>query len=198
VTAPTIPLQPRDRGLPADEALALVQAAQAGDSDAVAKLYDAYVDFVYGYVYRRLGGNRPLAEDITSDVFLRALRALPRWAPCAGGFRAWLVTIARNLVIDHYKSAQRRATAPCGDQLGDLLTGVDRTEKTNPDALDPATITEAYLRDRELVALLRELTEEQREVLILRFWQQLSVKALQSRAVAALARKIRDVQVVLR
>ncbi len=86
------------RGATSDEAL--VAAAQE-DFAAFAALYLRYVDLVYRFCYRRLG-ERTAAEDATSRIFERTLRALPRYR--AGSFRSWLFTIARNTITDLYRS----------------------------------------------------------------------------------------------
>ncbi|MFV2019356.1 sigma factor [Micromonospora sp. LOL_023] len=78
----------------------LVQRAQAGESEAFGLIYDRYVDTVFRYVYFRVG-NRPLAEDITSDTFLRALRRIGGFTRHSHDLGTWLVTIARNLIADH-------------------------------------------------------------------------------------------------
>src|SRR5215204_246366 len=79
---------------------ALVLAAQANSADFAA-LYERYVDPIYRFCFRRLG-NRAAAEDATSVVFERALKALPRFT--TGSFRAWLFTIARNAITDVHRA----------------------------------------------------------------------------------------------
>ncbi len=101
-----------DEALPAPEgdtavAFALVQRAQAGDADAFGELYDRYVDLVYRYVYYRVASQQ-LAEDLTSETFLRALRRIGSFTWQGRDVGAWFVTIARNLIADHYKSGRYR------------------------------------------------------------------------------------------
>lgn len=122
----------------------LVTAAQANPR-AFAPLYEQHVDRIYRYCYFRLG-NSQAAEDATSEVFLKAMAALPRYRP--GVFAAWLYTIARNVVADHYAARER---APAG--LGDT---------------SPADVG----RDEErqaLLAALAQLPAEQRTVIELQF-----------------------------
>src|SRR5882672_12455379 len=95
----------------------LVHSAQRGDTTAFARLYDRYVDVVFRYVLFRVG-DRELAEDVTSETFLRALRRITSVSYQGRDVGAWFVTIARNLVLDHVKSSRFRlevATAEVDD-----------------------------------------------------------------------------------
>ena len=81
----------------------LVARSQAGEPEAFGLLYDRYVDLVYRYIYYRVG-SPTLAEDLVSETFLRALRRIDSFTWQGRDFAAWLVTIARNLIADHFKS----------------------------------------------------------------------------------------------
>jgi RNA polymerase sigma-70 factor (ECF subfamily) len=168
----------------------LVLRARAGETEAFGALYDHYVDLIYRYIYHRVG-THALAEDLTSETFLRALRRMSVFTWQGKDFGAWLVTIARNLVLDHFKSSRYRLEV-CTPEL--LET--DRWEEGPERAvLDSFT-------HRALFAAVRELGSEQQECVVLRFLQGLSVaetalvmgkntgavKALQYRAVRSLAR----------
>jgi RNA polymerase sigma-70 factor (ECF subfamily) len=85
----------------------LVRAAQQGDTAAFAQLYDRYVDQIYRYLLFRVG-TRELAEDLTSETFLRALRGITSVSYQGRDVGAWFVTIARNLLLDHVKSSRYR------------------------------------------------------------------------------------------
>ncbi|SNT56295.1 RNA polymerase sigma-70 factor, ECF subfamily [Actinacidiphila glaucinigra] len=85
----------------------LVERAQAGEREAFAALYDHYGDTVYRKVYYRVGG-KATAEDLTSETFLCALRRIGTFTWQGRDFGAWLVTIARNLVSDHFTSSRFR------------------------------------------------------------------------------------------
>jgi RNA polymerase sigma-70 factor (ECF subfamily) len=133
-----------------DEA-ALVAAAQR-DRQEFGPLYAQYANPVYKYCFAQLG-NRQAAEDATSLVFTKALDGLPRFH--GGSFRAWLFTIARNVVTDQFRA--RRFDAPIeaaaavaapGATLDDLAADADR--------------------DRGLRDLLADLTPDQRQVIELR------------------------------
>ncbi len=186
------------RRCPTDER-ALVKQAQAGDRDAFAELYAAHRDVVCAYIAKRVR-SRELAEDLTQDVFVRALRALPRYRWQARPFVAWLVTIARNLVLDQAKAHRRHREITHTEWTSSLAARVIDVD-ADPGVRVPAQIA-ADLNSRRLHALLPLLTDEQRNVLKLRFWEQQSardtatamgkrpgaVKALQARAVAQLRR----------
>ena len=100
------------RPRPSDEAeagrlIALVELARNGDAEAFGLLYDHYQGSVYRFLYYRVG-SVALAEDLTSETFFRALRSMSSFRWQGKDFGAWLMTIARNLTTDHYKSSRTR------------------------------------------------------------------------------------------
>jgi RNA polymerase sigma-70 factor (ECF subfamily) len=170
----------------------LVAAAQRGDQDAFGRLYDRYVDVVYRYALLRVG-DRSLAEDLTSETFLRALRNISSISYQGRDVGAWFVTIARNLVLDHVKSSRFRlevATAEVDDS---------RPAESGPEQQVLSKVTRTALLE-----CVGQLGDDQRECIVLRFLQGLSVaetakvmarnegavKALQHRALAALRRHV--------
>lgn len=173
---------------------ALVLRARDGDAEAFGSLYDHYVELVYRYVYYRVGSHS-LTEDLTSETFLRALRRIRDFHWQGKDFGAWLVTIARNLVADHFKSGRYRLEI-C---TAELLEPDRPQEGPERAVLDSMT-------NRTLLAAVRRLGSEQQECVVLRFLHGLSVaetalimgkktgaiKALQYRAVRSLARMLPD------
>ncbi|GAA4235395.1 RNA polymerase sigma-70 factor (ECF subfamily) [Streptosporangium album] len=171
----------------------LVLRAKTGDTDAFGTLYDRYLDLVYRYVYFRVGSH-PLAEDLTSETFLRALRRIADFTWQGRDFGAWLVTIARNLIADHFKSGRYRLEVSTAEVIDTPLDGVNIPEN--------AVVT-AMVNDRVLSAV-RDLGAEQQECVVLRFLHGMSlaetalimgkksgaIKALQFRAIRALARAL--------
>ncbi|OEU86190.1 RNA polymerase subunit sigma-24 [Streptomyces abyssalis] len=168
----------------------LVERAQAGETDAFGRLYDQYSDTVYRYIYYRVG-SKATAEDLTSETFLRALRRIGTFTWQGRDFGAWLVTIARNLVADHFKSSRFRLEVTTGEMLD--ANEVERSpEESVLESLSNAALLEA----------VRRLNPQQQECVTLRFLQGLSVaetaramgknegaiKTLQYRAVRTLAR----------
>src|SRR5258708_7537366 len=122
-----------------------------------------YRDRVFRFIYFRMG-NRPLAEDLTGDTFVRALKYIGAWKFQGPEFGAVLMTIARNLVFDHYKSGRYRLEILTGELLGS-----DEPEQ-GPEG-DPAATTVGRSRDRALRAAVMKLNPEQREVIVLRFFR---------------------------
>jgi RNA polymerase sigma-70 factor (ECF subfamily) len=173
---------------------ALVERAQAGESEAFGLIYDRYVDTVFRFVYFRVG-NRQLAEDLTSDTFLRALKRIGSFTWQGRDLGAWLVTIARNLVADHFKSGRYRLEVTTGDVLD-----ADREDR-GPEGSPEAAVVD-HITNVALLTAVKQLNPEQQECIVLRFLQGFSVaetaqtmgknegaiKALQYRAVRALAR----------
>lgn len=89
----------------------LLAAARRGDPESLAALYRMHATDVRRYIQTRVA-NRHLAEDLTSEVFVRMLRSLGSVSHQAGKFRGWLITISRNIVIDHFKSWSNRSEIP--------------------------------------------------------------------------------------
>jgi RNA polymerase sigma-70 factor (ECF subfamily) len=179
---------------PAREVWNLVERAKAGDSEAFALIYDRYVDTVFRFVYFRVG-NRQLAEDLTADTFLRALKRIGSFTWQGRDLGAWLVTIARNLVADHFKSGRYRLEITTGDVLD------AEREDRGPEGSPEAAVVE-HITNVTLLTAVKQLNAEQQECIVLRFLQGFSVaetaktmgknegaiKALQYRAVRALQR----------
>lgn len=168
----------------------LVADAQAGNAGAFGAIFDAYAGPIYRFIASRV--SRPSdAEDLTQLVFVKALEALPRYEARGVPFGAWLFRLARNAVIDQVRT--RRS------HLSLLAAATRENDEAGPEA-------RAALRDDldRVAVALRELTEDQREVIELRFFAGLSVlevaeamgrqegtvRGLQFRAIAALRRSL--------
>jgi RNA polymerase sigma-70 factor (ECF subfamily) len=172
----------------------LVERAQNGEAEAFGRLYDQYSDTVYRYIYYRVGG-KATAEDLTSETFLRALRRIGTFTWQGRDFGAWLVTIARNLVADHFKSSRFRLEVTTGEMLD-----ANEVERSPEDSVLES------LSNAALLDAVRRLNPQQQECVTLRFLQGLSVaetarvmgknegaiKTLQYRAVRTLARLLPD------
>lgn len=179
------------------EAWDLVGAAQGGDVDAFGRLYDRYVDTVYRFIYYRLG-DRAHAEDLTSETFMRALRRLHSLKNQGRDPVAWFITIARNLILDHVKSARYRLEVSAED------TFEPSHRATTTDSAETTVLT--VLTNERLLEAIKELSDEQRECVVLRFLHGFSVtetaeimgkndgsiKALQHRAVRRLHTLLKD------
>ena len=169
----------------------LVRRAQQQDKEAFAELYEAYFDKIYRYIVLKIG-DRTEAEDMTQQVFLKALKSLPSYKWKDVPFSAWLYRIAHNQMVDHFRKSSRQQSC-------------ELTEEITPDDPDdnPQHQTELKVDIQNLVKAVRQLTKAQQEVIALRFSSDLpvaevarlmgrsegAIKALQHSAVVAL-RKI--------
>ncbi|MGF7237657.1 MAG: sigma-70 family RNA polymerase sigma factor [Frankia sp.] len=172
----------------------LVDRARAGDVEAFGLLYDRYQPVVHRYVFYRVG-TPVLAEDIVSETFLRAFRGIGGFTWQGRDVGAWLVTIARHLIVDHLKSSRFRMERPTAD----VLAVAPAVLVAGPEDEVIELMTNAALLDA-----IRGLVPEQQECVVLRFLEGRSVretalamgknegavKALQYRAVRALARTL--------
>jgi len=147
----------------ADDEDELIKLAQAGDGAAFGRLYDRYLPSIYRYTYSKTS-SRSAAEDLTSETFLRAFRAIARRPRAHLDFAAWLVTIARNVVIDHHRSGWSR-----------LAIVTDEVDPQIDDAIGPEQAALASVSEASLRGALTHLPDDQRECLLLRFFAGLSI-----------------------
>ena len=180
--------------LSAAVAQAVVARAQRGEAPAMGQLYDQHHPAIFTYRWARLG-DRAAAADLTGEVFLRMVTALPGYQQQTLPFRAWLYRIAQNLLIDYWRRADARPQLPLESAV----------EHGAPEADVPALV-EQRLTMSQLHHALARLDDAQREVMTLRFLTSLSiletaaalekteaaVKALQHRGLAALRHTLAD------
>jgi RNA polymerase sigma-70 factor, ECF subfamily len=144
--------------LPADEHLA--RRVQRGHTADLAVLVERHHSPLLGFLYRLTGGDRALAEDLTQEAFLRALRSIQQYQPMRP-FKPWLYAIAVNVARDHFKRAEVRYAVTLADD--DLLA-----------LPDPIGLEETIEIDGpRIAAALSGLTVQQREAIILRYYQDL-------------------------
>ncbi|QIB49519.1 RNA polymerase sigma factor [Streptomyces aureoverticillatus] len=148
-----------------EPAAAIVDRARGGDREAFGVLYARYRPQIYTYLLRRTH-DRELSEDLTGDVFVRALARIGAFTWRGSDFGAWLATIARNLLLDHYKSCRYRREVSTGDMYDrDVAVGDVGEQVTD------------YLARADVIAELRKalagLTPAQWECLWLRYWRDL-------------------------
>lgn len=163
-----------------DEDAALAIRASKGDVAAFGALYDRHVAAIYRYVYYRVRDDAE-AEDLTSDVFMRALKAMPRYEP-RQAFLAWLYRIARNAVIDRARKGNRQVS------FEDALAHPGADQVVVPDAEILAHSDNETLR-----AALAKLTPLQQEVVVLRFLEGYSTQEI-ARLVGKREGTIRGIQ----
>lgn len=179
---------PRSRG---DDETRLIRRAKQGDKGAIGELYRCNVDVIYRYVWTRVREDT-VAEDLTAQVFLKALEGLPAYQPTGKPFVAWLYRIAYARVVDYWRKQERRIEVPLEDSM----------PAPSP---RPGELLEAEADWITAIDLLAQLTDDQQDVLILRFIGEMSLsevaetlgktvgatKAIQHRALASLTRLLR-------
>ena len=169
----------------------LLRRAQQGDRDAFAELYRAQVQVIFRYLYARTNDHQ-LAEDLTGDVFMRALQGLPSYRDEGLPWAAWLYRIAHARVVDFYRKRTRR---PDDVELEPQTVAVEHD------------MDEAMQRQQAASVLrmaMQGLTDEQQQVIVLRFIEGQrvdevarimgknanAVKALQHRALRTIAGRL--------
>ena len=173
---------------PEIEVRSLVVRSQKGDANAFGQLYDRFLPEIVRYLTYRVG-NPDTAEDLAQQVFLKAWQAIPRYEDRGVPFKAWLYRMAHNQMVDHHRT--RRPTTD--------LEGIDIAEE--PEAEQRVLVQEVQTHLR---AALERLSEDHRQVLVLRFLleksarevgeimerKEVTVRGLQMRALQALRREI--------
>jgi RNA polymerase sigma-70 factor (ECF subfamily) len=166
----------------------LVEEAQAFSQEAWGHIYDQYYPKMLRYCYLRTG-NPAVSEDLASQVFLEALRSIRRYRYRGVPFAAWFYRLAHNLTADYLRRNARQPTVSL------------REEAEHPDLQTPDEAEASALR-QDVAAAIQRLTDDQQQVLMLRFFEGLSheetaavmgrrpgaVRALQSRALNTLRR----------
>lgn len=142
----------------------LIKLAQTGDRSAFAKLYDFYMRKIYDFVYYKTM-QKEQTEDIVSQVFLKAWKNINSYQQ--NSFSAWLYTIARNTVIDFYRQDKNNRNI---DDFWDLASNDDLLAKVNNS-----------LQLQKIKKLMINLKSEERDIIIMRFWLDLSFKEIAER-----------------
>jgi RNA polymerase sigma-70 factor (ECF subfamily) len=171
----------------------LVLQAQDGDAEAFGRIYDGYVERIYRFVFFRVD-DQQTAEDITSQVFLKAWSNLDRFEFTRTPYIAWLYTIAHNTVIDHYRTRK-------------ITTALEDVQLSQP---DDAEVVENQIdltvEMKTIKVAMQNLTDDQQQVLHLRFIEGMSnteiaqqlgkregaIRALQMRGLQALAKQLAE------
>jgi RNA polymerase sigma-70 factor (ECF subfamily) len=169
----------------------LASHATRGDRDAYSALYERYVDKIYKYIYYKVG-DQSEAEDLASQTFLKAWDAIADYEWRNYPFGAWLFRIAHNLVVDYHRA--RRENVSLDESTPQLEHKATRYE------VRPDRMMAQYLAEGRIRQAVERLTEEQQQVLVLRFYEGLdtgevaeimgkrrgAIRGLQFRALSAL------------
>ncbi|MGD2157558.1 MAG: sigma-70 family RNA polymerase sigma factor [Anaerolineales bacterium] len=170
----------------------LIRRAQTGDEDAFVILHQRHWEDIFRFIYFRVD-SQAVAEDLTSDVFVKMVEKIESYRFKGKPLLAWLYTIARHLVIDHYR---KNGSKPKFTQLDERIDAGDKG--------DPIKLTNRQLAADCLRRALAHLTELQRDVITGKFIDQRSnkevaqllgrtegaIKSLQHRALNSLKRAI--------
>jgi RNA polymerase sigma-70 factor, ECF subfamily len=168
--------------------------ARRREPAAVTRVYAAYAPGLFRFFLAAVG-DRPTAEDLTGDVFKSAIEGLPRFRGPVEALGGWLFSIAHHDLSDYRRRQARHLVQPLDGLLEEAALAAGG-------AVDPEELAIARIEGERVLAALRQLSPDQREVLLLRMAAGLSapevaaivgkttgaVKALQHRGVASLAR----------
>jgi RNA polymerase sigma-70 factor (ECF subfamily) len=169
----------------------LLHLAQRLDSIALAQIYDCYSPYIYRYAVRLLG-DPSLAEDCVSETFSRLLKALAAGKGPHEFLRAYLYRIAHNWITDQYR--HKRPTEEISEILPSEANSLEETMEQNSQCT-------------HLLNAIRELTPDQQQVIVLKFWQDCdneeiaqalrkpvgAIKSLQHRAMNTLQRHLQEI-----
>lgn len=133
----------------------IIAKCRQGDLNEFSKLYDLYVKKIYQFIYFKVHG-KETAEDLTSITFMKALEGIQKFNEKKASFKTWLYRIARNSVIDHY-----RTDRPTGD-IEDAW-GVSDKSDIERDA-------DMQMKIESVEKYMKKLKPDQREVVLLRVW----------------------------
>jgi RNA polymerase sigma-70 factor (ECF subfamily) len=165
----------------------LVKKAQTGDKAAVGTLYEIYVNTIFHYISYRVESDE-VAEDLTADVFLRMVRALPEYHYTGAPFGAWLFRIASNRITDHYRENKRGPSTPIHENYksdtGEIYDQVEKEEEHNQLRKALANLSEDY----QNIIILRFIKDmSHTEVAVATGKSEAAVRVTQHRALKALA-----------
>lgn len=153
---------------PLQEKVLLFQVRVRKDPDAFAKIYDLYARRIYRFVYFKVSSEEE-AQDLTADVFLKAWQyLLDEGGRDVRHLSALLYSIARNRVIDHYRSKSLRETVPLSEDAEDLISD-ERMDRSKADARLDSEMLEKHLWS---------LKDEYREVLVLKYLDELETSEI--------------------
>lgn len=140
----------------------LVESAIKGDQRAFTQLYDLYFDKIFRYIYFRIK-KQSESEDLTQEVFIKALKAIGSYKPGQTPFASWLFRIAHNQMIDHVRKYKKYQSTSLEEAAG--VMGSE----------DPVADAERTIEVEQLNTAITQLPPAQQEVISLRFIAGLSI-----------------------
>lgn len=174
----------------------LLARAKQLDTDALRSLHQRFYETVARYIQFKVGDPQTV-EDLSGEVFVRVLEGLRQGQSWRDSPRGWIMGIARHVVADHYRQRERRNEVQLSEQLASAETS------------DPVRQVMQSERQQRLWQAIQQLTDEQRDVILLRFREGIdikgvakainkspsAIKSLQYRALQTLAELMRDLSV---
>ncbi len=145
--------------LTTDQERQFIERVQDGDVAAFGLLYDAYVEPIYRFVFYKTH-NQEAAEDLTSQVFTKAIENIGRYQLSKGSFRTWLYQITRNTIVDHYRKTHSTTSI---EDAWEIPSTTDLTQEFTQTA-----------EFEEIRKHLSRLTTLQRDIIVMRLWEDLS------------------------
>ena len=140
----------------------LVKKANGHDPDAFGLLYDEYVDQIFRYVYYKVG-NFAESQDLTGQTFLKAFENIDSYEMRDVAFSSWLYRIAHNLVVDYFRKESKRESVT-----------LEERPPVPSNRGNPVDMVMAEMDSERLYKAMHKLTHNQREVLVLKFIDNLS------------------------
>ena len=141
----------------------LIAKIKNGETEYFAEIYELFAQKIYAFIFYKTF-HRETAEDLTSQTFTRALEKICSFNPRKGNFNSWIYAIARNSVVDFYR------TKKDSKNIDDIF-----------DLADPTDIPAEFAQKNdfaEIRAALRKISPRQREIILLRIWEGLKFREI--------------------
>lgn len=149
----------------------LVQQYIAGNELALSQLVERHQSRIYGFIYSKLN-DRDLCDDIFQDTFIKVIRTLKtKTYNEEGKFLPWVIRIAHNLIVDHYRKNKKMPMTRETEEYS-IFEFLKDTSST----IEGQLITEQV--EMDLKRLIEELPNDQKEVLVMRMYEDLSFKEI--------------------
>ncbi|MFI0427409.1 MAG: RNA polymerase sigma factor [Flavobacterium sp.] len=149
----------------------LVKNYISGDESALASLIERHQSKIYGFIYSKVN-DRDLSDDIFQDTFIKVIKTLKTKSYNEEGkFLPWVMRIAHNLVVDHFRKSKKMPFQRETEEYS-----IFNYMSDNAPTVESKMITEQV--EYDLTRLLNELPDDQKEVLIMRMYQDLSFKEI--------------------
>ena len=158
--------------------------------------YDEYMAKVYAYINSRNNYNNQLAEDLTSEIFLKALEKFDTFSEEEGSFSAWIFRITKNHLIDHYRSKKNKKATSIED-LENVLQSKENTSKQAQSAIEVAQLRKILEtlapRKREIISLKYLSGYNYKEIAEILGEEENSVRVTAHRTLKELRRKLYEI-----